>query len=155
MQWKPIVNKYRKGTMKSTLQARSLRYFPFWNLIILASSKGSEKESPETRTERAACRTNGPPNGRLAVGRAKTWTCGSPQSQGTERKGNRPNGPGQKEGKPTGKVDWKPKGNRKRKVTRCQRETGGIGRSKDRAGILRDRRADLRPANLRVCHRLS
>ena len=38
MQWKPIANKYRKGTMKSTLQARIA-------FICNTSSRGSEIES--------------------------------------------------------------------------------------------------------------
>jgi hypothetical protein len=47
MQWKPIANKYRKGTMKSTLQARMLILLT--NLLVNNTqhtrSKGSERES--------------------------------------------------------------------------------------------------------------
>jgi hypothetical protein len=57
MQWKPIANKYRKGMMKSTLQARVLRLFIFLLLKLFViflilklalwhtRSKGSERES--------------------------------------------------------------------------------------------------------------
>ena len=47
MQWKPIANKYRKGTMKSTLHSTHATH----SVILLryalqhASSKGSERES--------------------------------------------------------------------------------------------------------------
>lgn len=47
VQWKPIANKYRKGTMKSTLHSTqaaliAVRRFKHY---LLASSKGSERES--------------------------------------------------------------------------------------------------------------
>jgi hypothetical protein len=51
---KPIANKYRKGTMKSTLQARMLRFvcklYYFGNIVSIhviryTRSKGSERES--------------------------------------------------------------------------------------------------------------
>ena len=48
MQWRPIANKYRKGTMKSTLYSTVESYI---SLILLSqsdhllSSKGSERES--------------------------------------------------------------------------------------------------------------
>jgi uncharacterized membrane-anchored protein len=48
MQRKPIANKYRKGMMKSTLQARMLQLYLLFiiSIIILHTrSKGSERES--------------------------------------------------------------------------------------------------------------
>jgi len=51
MQRKPIANKYRKGTMKSTLQARMLFtyldkiYFTLSMLYTHTRSTGSERES--------------------------------------------------------------------------------------------------------------
>jgi hypothetical protein len=55
MQRKPIANKYRKGMMKSTLQARMLQYLfyslmhlciiLYINIILHTRSKGSERES--------------------------------------------------------------------------------------------------------------
>jgi hypothetical protein len=46
MQRKPIANKYRKGMMKSTLQARMFQLILFIIFVILHTrSKGSERES--------------------------------------------------------------------------------------------------------------
>ena len=49
MQWKPIANKYRKGTMKSTLHSTHVALIAARRIESIAndsaSSKGSERES--------------------------------------------------------------------------------------------------------------